>query len=205
MSKNLIKVLAVSIITFGFTTAIFADGEKPIASPTSTNNNNYVYLALQGGIDSQHFSGVFDNFNITSTNGFAARASLGYGFNKIFAVEAGYAHFFNEPSFTYYNNSYTAGEYQTQVIDAFLKLNGPITDDFNLYLKVGADYMFNRGSDLIKGNIESIGPAFGVGASYNFTPNWVGDVSWTRYANMSNNSQPNIDFVGLGITYKFNL
>lgn len=225
MFNNLNKVVIVSIVSFGFASSVFASGEIPIATP-ATINTNYVYVALQGGFDWQHFSesdysnywNSFYNTNVSNKGGFGSRASVGYGFNQIFSVEAGYTYLFNKPSFNISGNGYELGSYhtQTQIIDAFLKLKGPIAKDFDLYAKVGADYMFNNtpggfrvsGHDWFDDDASKIGPAFGLGAAYNFTPNWSADVSWTRYINGfgdNHNNQPNIDFVALGLAYKFNL
>lgn len=221
MFKNLNKVLAISVLAFGFSSAILASGEMPVAMPAAEASSNYVYIALQGGYALQYFKDYYNNDDIWSPwgtdnglgasdeGGFGARASLGYGFNQNFAVEVGYSYLFNKPNISVLDVE--VADVKTQIIDAFFKVKAQAADNFDLYAKVGADYMMNNWSDKLDldwgGDVHEFGPAFGVGAAYNFTPNWTVDLSWTRYIGqikINSDWQPNIDFFALGIMYKFN-
>lgn len=232
MSKNLNKVLAVSVLALGFASAVFASGEMPVATamPAAEVSNNYVYIALQGGYALQYFKDYYNNDDAWSPwrpelgesastsdeGGFGARVSLGYGFNQYFAVEAGYSYLFNKPELNAGGDGFPIpgieiAEVKTQIIDAFFKVKAPVADNFDLYAKVGADYMMNDYDEEnfsgVHGDVKEFGPAFGVGAAYNFTPNWTVDLSWTRYIGqikINSDWQPNIDFFALGIMYKFN-
>lgn len=233
MSKNYNKVLAVSILAISFSSAVLANGSVPAVTTTADANSNYVYVSLQGGYAWQHLKDYFntdegglfynktaDNFAVTSSaskeGGIGGRAALGYGFNQNFAVEAGYSYLFNKPTATVSYQPLVAGingydvesKLKTQIIDAFFKVQAPVADDFSLYAKVGADYMLNQWkSDEANNHVNKFGPAFGVGAAYNITQNWVADLSWTRYIGqikINKDWQPNVDFLGLGIAYKFN-
>jgi opacity protein-like surface antigen len=222
MSNNLKKVLAVSVLALGFSSAILASGEMPVAMPAAEASNNYVFIALQGGYALQYFKNYYnsdDSFSpfvpaslvgTSDEGGFGARASLGYGFNQNFSVEVGYSYLFNKPEINVLNTE--VADIKTQIVDAFFKVQAQAADNFDLYAKVGADYMMNdwenaNGAIGWDGNVNEFGPAFGVGAAYNFTPNWTVDVSWTRYIGqikINKDWQPNIDFFALGLMYKFN-
>lgn len=184
MSKKIFTVFTASVLSCSFAQFAFANNQ-----PT-TESNNGVYLALQGAYSLQSNSGsLYYGTSSQNTSGFGARASIGYDINKYFSIEGGYAHLFN------------SNHYSNEILDTFLKIRAPIKDNFNIYMKVGADYMFNFKS--FSGG--DFGPAFGVGATYDFTPNWAADVSWTRYTTQDHSLQPNTDFIGVGLKYKFNL
>lgn len=228
MSNNFRKVLAVSVLALGFSSAILASGEMPVAMPAAEVSNNYVFIALQGGYAWQHIGDLYDssNFNdasnaffgfpitdvdVTSSDegGFGARASIGYGFNQNFSIELGYSYLFNKPEVS--AAGFELMETKTSIVDAFFKVKAQAAENFDLYAKVGADYMMNNWDEEnnsgLNGDVKEFGPAFGVGAAYNFTPNWTVDLSWTRYIGeikVNSDWQPNIDFFALGLMYKFN-
>lgn len=219
MSNTFRKVLAVNVLALGFSSAILASGQMPVAPATQTNSN-YVFVALQGGFDWQHWNNYFNhdgafspavsiltNAEVSKQGGFGGRASVGYGFNQFFSVEGGYSYLFTKPVVSLtnpLNGEVATLDIKTQIIDAFARIQAPVADNFSLYTKVGADYMINSAEGC---STKKFGPAFGVGAAYNFTPNWMLDASWTRYIGqikVNDSWQPNIDFFALGLTYKFN-
>lgn len=155
------------------------------------------------------WSNIHDSDNPFNTEnggtGLGAGAQFGYQFNPYIAAEAGYLYFSNakQSGNVFGPWSYT---YKEQAVDLVAKGTLPLNQYISLYGKAGAAYVDASGET--SGNIfawsdsaHPIRPVYGLGVSYNITPNVSADLGWTRVQN--NNTIPNADIATLGLTYHF--
>lgn len=232
-------VLSISSASFASGTMYTTPVPVAVPTGCDTTSDSYFYLGIQGGvavsgwnaINGQLISSeirpllppviVNTTWNTKNINSIAGRAFLGYSFNKYFAAEFGYLYVgkqsdidvniasvdFNGKTINVFNQE--LGKVRTQAFDLVGKLKAPITDNFDLYAKLGAGYLMMKGQNnfsFYKANKADL--VFGAGASYDFNENWAMDLSWTRYNSgntkvMSGSWQPNVDFYALGVTFKF--
>lgn len=205
------KLLVVSAIAaLGLTSVAFAGGlpeEMPAAPAAIASSDIGIYLGLQGGWERTNYKDLDTisnmlaqaNVDIAKDNGAVGRAFLGYDINRYFAVEAGYSYFFNKVTFNNEDNI------KTQAADLYFKGKLPVVDNFDLYAKLGAGWLFAKGDDV---NRDNINVAFGAGADYYITPNVIANVEWTRIAGYSKFGKdyiPNTDAFMVGLRYKFDL
>jgi len=214
--KKLLVVSAVAAL--GFTSAALAGGlpeEMPMA-PVAMCSDAGVYLGIQGGWGMTNWKNVdTGNYEVKKDNGFVGRAFLGYDINRYFALEAGYTYFFNKTEID--NAGTTQAKMKSQAVDVFGKIKAPVVDNFDLYAKLGANYLMTKVSDVAAGtNIEavnekSINVAFGAGADYYITPNVIANVEWLRFngnakvRGVADKYQPYTDAFMIGLRYKFDL
>ncbi len=177
------------------------------------------YVGGDLGLSNVHQS---DNPFTSDNNGtgLGAGAQFGYQFNPYVAAEAGYIYFHNvnhnygNTGFGTFNDSY-----KEQAGDLVVKGTLPLNQYFSLYGKAGAAYVdsqyeaysnfpvITQGGHIANANINysasttPIRPVYGVGVSYNITPNVSADLGWTRV--QKNNTIPNADITTLGLTYHF--
>lgn len=150
-----------------------------------------------------------------SSTQFGTRLFLGYKNNQYIGSEYGFNYF----STVRYNTKDSTGSASvtcsgTNVrvydFDVTLKANVPLKN-FEVFGRAGvaATYQNTAGAFDINPN-SSCGqsknqfkfvPTFSVGAGYDLSQNWVGDISWTRVAVSGKLSY--MDFYGLGISYHF--
>lgn len=157
-----------------------------------------------------------DPFNTEDNGtGLGGGAQLGYQFNPYIAVEAGYLYFHNVDE----NFGGVNATYKEQAGDLVAKGTLPLNQYFTVYGKAGAAYVdasaeastgvaiVTPNGNVVTGtfsNSEStnpIRPVYGVGVSYNMTPNVSADLGWTRIQH--NSTIPNADITTLGLTYHF--
>lgn len=140
-------------------------------------------------------------------NGIAGRVSGGYQFNENWAAELGYSRFSNTdfnkiggiPGF----NATVKNEYAVDLVGKGIL---PLGNCFNLYGKLGAAYLSAEGTTNFGGSSNTehkVYPTFGVGVSYDITPNVPVDLSWNRIQKVGSNDLPSTDLVALGIAYNF--
>lgn len=170
---------------------------------------------------------VATSSNSVDDDGFAGRVYAGYDFNHYFGLEAGYIYLpqakTNGSTVVTANGVVVASSsFSTTIdnyaVDLLAKLMVPVVNGFGLYAKAGGAYFHSSGdfSTPEFGGSDStshIGPAFGVGASYEIIPNLALDLSWMRYSGdgevitsnggVNSDYQPNPDVVLLGLSYKF--
>jgi OmpA-OmpF porin, OOP family len=145
------------------------------------------------------------------TNGLAGRAFLGYQFNDYWATEFGYSRFNNSdvrnayvfiPTTTGLINLRAADQnIREYAVDAVAKGIWPLCNCFGLYGKFGAAYI--NASGKYNNNANHINPTFGLGLSYDVTPNVPIDVSWNRIQKVGSSQIPSTDLVTLGVGYHF--
>jgi OOP family OmpA-OmpF porin len=210
------KLLVVSAIAaLGLTSVAFAGGipeVMPEAPAAVASSDTGIYIGLNGGFGMTNWKNVGDDVgNVSSDNGFVGRAFLGYNINRYFAIEAGYSYFFNKVS-TDTNTALGIDKIKTQAVDTYFKGNLPVVDNFDLYAKLGAGWLFTQhnpcANNWTGGNSNNINVAFGAGADYYITPNVIANIEWTRIAGnakVGTNYIPNTDAFMLGLRYKFDL
>lgn len=213
---------AVAVAALSLTTVSFAGGYTNCYGDQCGNNKYYTaapvpvataayypvsgqgfVIGVQGGYADTHWSNL-DVFDPTlSGTGFAARGYLGYDFSKYFGLETGYT--FLPKADDDFGNSI-----HNYAIDLVGKLSVPVVDGFSVHAKAGGSYLHASIDNNIAGaddNASHFGPAYGVGASYDLTPNFALGVDWMRYSGNgkigSSDYLPQQDAVFLGLSYKF--
>ncbi len=216
MFKKPVVTVGFGLAAFCLATAAMANGnyysytEAPVPlatpSPYAYDDAGFV-IGIGGGYADTHWDNIeFTPVNSISSNGFAGQAFLGYDFNKFFGLQAGYVYLPKaKDSF--------GSQVSNYAIDLLAKLNVPVTSGFSIHALAGGSY-FHSNVDFLFGSFFNndssrghIGPAFGVGASYEFIPNLAIGVDWMRYSGQGkiNDSdyQPSPDAVFLNLSYKF--
>lgn len=222
------KFLVVSAIAaLGFSSVAFAGGlpeEMPAAPAASVSSDTGVYFGLSGGFGMTNWNNIdgmstavwyptnsSNTISVGKDNGFVGRAFLGYDITRYIALELGYTYFFNKPTFTVKGQS--ANVKRTHDIDLMAKIKAPIVDNFDLYGKIGANYLMTSYDSNLSGagwsNDNNFNVAFGAGADYYITPNIIANVEWLRFNGkakiMDNGYQPQTDAFLIGLRYKFDL
>ena len=97
-------------------------------------------------------------------------------------------------------------------IDLVGKIKAKVVDNFGLYAKAGGVYL---NSELKRKNMgpaakiggDAFNVTYGVGLFYEFTPNIVADLSWTRYHGDADWNKkdyiPFMDLFAVSLYYKF--
>jgi opacity protein-like surface antigen len=138
-------------------------------------------------------------------NGVIGRGFIGYDINRYFALESGFSYFINKPYFDS-KQGRCSDNISTTAVDIEGKGKLPIVRYFDLYAKLGANYLMSRSS--IRNNVGNFKVAFGVGADYRITANIIANIEWLRFTgNLAEEDvdyQPNTDAFLLGLRYNFN-
>ena len=211
-------VVLLSLITTGFAGGI--PEKMPYAPMVTEASDAGIYLGLNAGggftnwkdCDGNDF-GDPDGGSVKSVggdNGLVGRAFLGYDINKYFATEVGYSYFFNKPNVAMTDRSgksavVSSGDIKTQAFDLYGKGKLPVFDTVDLYTKVGIGYLMSNQGEWGKFNNTNL--AFGIGADYKFTRNFIINIEWSRiagYSSMNNKYIPNTYAAMAGLRYKFN-
>lgn len=217
--KKLLVVSAVAVL--GLSSA-FAGGlpeEMPVAPVAAVSNDTGVYLGLQGGFGMTHWKNLENTMegklkSVHKDNGIVSRVFAGYDINRYFAIESGYSYFFNKVNFDAVNKAgkvVKTGDTKTMAFDLMGKGKLPVVDSFDLYAKLGVNYLMtrtNKTDDKASKNTNNFNLAYGVGADYSITPNIIANVEWLRLngnAKLNDKYQPNVDAFLIGLRYKFDL
>ena len=225
------KLLAVSAIAaLGFGTLAQAGGfpdEMTMAAPMAYGSSDQgIYVGLSGGYGMTNWKQEDVIHKSSNHDGFVGRLFLGYDLNQYFAIEAGYTYFFNRPTFKIIaTNVQTNKIKRIHVIDLVGKIKAPLTDEVNLYAKLGANYLmttFDRADGTSqtypsgnKSNHYALNITYGAGLDYAITPNIYANIEWMRFNGRSTNVavttgvfdkyQPYHDIFMIGIRYKFDI
>lgn len=166
-----------------------------------------LYLGIQGGKSYLHYSGpdYLLSTNSIDDHKFAGRAFVGYHFTEFLATEIGYG-YYGAPKIKY-NATGEEQSFSQQGADIFAKVVAPLDYGINFFGKLGASFLYrsavkNRDGHFVeKIANRKIAPAVGLGVGYAFNMNWVADLSWMR--TFSNGTLPKMDFLAVGIVYRF--
>ncbi len=138
------------------------------------------------------------------SSAFAFKLFGGYQFNPYVGIEADYIYFGKATA----DLGFASGNVKTQGVAAFLTGTLPL-DQFELFGKVGGSYLktkVNASVPLLGSASDSEGGfefAWGVGAGYNFTPNWGVRAEWEQYKAKFGGEGQTIDLWSLGVRYRF--
>jgi opacity protein-like surface antigen len=210
--KKTVLTAGVTVAALGMSAAAFASTSAAATSgsfgPFFGGSNSGFVVGVQGGYADQHWDNFFAPTGAGASNvkdtGFAARGFVGYDVNKYFGIEAGYTYL---PKTTLNGIDSSAFDIKSYAVDVLAKLSVPVTNVFSVYAKAGGAYL-NTKTELLGHSATNthIGPAFGVGASYEVVPNLAIDVSWMRFSGQGHildGYQASPDMVLLGVSYKF--
>ncbi len=204
LKKNLLAKLAVSAIA---ACAISTVANAAVSGPYvggqvgwgNTNINNNDIFGNNSGISSS-----IDN------TGVAGRIFAGYQFNPNWAAELGYTRFSDTDinDITAYGVPVGNGSLREQAFDLVGKGILPLQNNFNLYGKLGAAYLqgdmsFNGSGVSTTGDENKVYPTYGVGISYDVTPNVPVDLSWNRIQKVGDSDLQSTDLIAVGIAYNF--
>lgn len=197
---NIRKSLFVGVVALGLSPLALANGNGYMPAQQADGWSPGLYLGLQLGYGMTGWDTATGDF-VDNADAFAGRFNVGYDFHKNFAIEAGYAQFFNSPqefAVDAYGNTYA--------IDLMAKIKANVVDNFGLYAKVGVAYVQTLDGDIYD-SISNFNVAYGAGAYYDINKNLSVDLSWQRYNGnpdiTDTDYQPYADLFALGIQYKF--
>lgn len=192
-------------------TSILAGAVALSISATASAAANGAYVGGQIGLANTNY-----NHTTMDNSGLAGRIFGGYQFNQYFATELGYTQFSHADYKTvHFLGNTLKGHIAENAVDLVGKGILPLQDGFSLYGKAGAAYLTGeqvltaRGPDVLNGYAKHdvtehrILPTFGVGVSYDITPNVPVDISWTRIQKVGNTDLQSTDFFGVGVSYHF--
>lgn len=177
-----------------------------------------LYLGAQGGQTNTHNqtlevqTGTTPAYVSTTpeNTGYGGRVYGGVGINEYAAVEFGFTHY--APSTYKPSISTLCGDPQIRenAVDLVGKGSLPF-DNFAVFAKAGVAYLMTSSSgSLTSQTISACGgsssnnsarPTYGFGASYDLTPSWVADVSYSRVS--GGGGVESADLIALGISYHF--
>lgn len=209
-----------AVVLLGLVSTGFAGGlpEKIPNAPIAIEESDagiYLGLNVGGGFtnwkDSDgspfDFSGDTRAIRVRGDNGLVGRAFVGYDINKYFAVEGGYSYFFNKANVSMsIDKALDSGDIKTQALDLYGKGKLPVFDKFDLYTKIGIGYLISNESNWGRHNNTNL--AFGIGADYYLTTNFIANIEWSRiagYSTMNNNYIPNTYAAMAGLRYRFDM
>jgi OmpA-OmpF porin, OOP family len=213
------KTLLVSACALGLSSVAFAGGlpeEMPPAPCATAAVDSGIYIGVEGGFEMTNWKNIQnDVISVSKDNNVGARGFLGYDINKYFAIEAGFTQLgFTRTEIGFAGTPYYLGKILTEAVDLELKIKAPVTDEFYLYGKVGADFMWSNVSGanippFNMSNVNNLNVLYGAGADYLITPNVVANIEWMRYngyAKITSDSyQPYADAFMIGIRYRFDM
>jgi len=227
--KKLLVLAAAGIASVGATAFAGGPDQMPAAPVFQPNiyvegnvgyvQSNWSVFSGFNGLGSPFNEGTGSNFNGGFTFGFA----LGYNFIKHFSAELGW-------DWIPQANGSTTVDPSTNVVGLNVeswviylagKLDIPVSDNFDLFGKLGVAYRsLTWGGDGATGLVNGTStpnptsdtgywsPFFGAGGQYAFTDNFYGIVQWKHVmANVTNNNPstaaPSANFYTAGIGYRF--
>ena len=227
MIKKLTIALS-SAALLGLAVSAYADDAATTADygpQATTANNSGFYVGGQVGRDwmrakSQTASGLTAKKG-SHTGGFAGRLDAGYDFNQYLSAEMGYTYLGSYD--TQISPLPATFKRSLYAFDAMGKVTYPFADKLFVFVGAGAAYVH---SDYTSGTMfgvnytgenglkhGAIRPKAELGVGYNLTDNVALDLSYSRIfgvgSPMTNDLQlnkkylPNIDMLGVGLTYKF--
>lgn len=204
------RIIQTGLIIAGLVVASagFADQGVSDFGPTPEMSAQGAYLGVDIGAANVKYADILTS----GTSGWsfgnwsaAFGGNLGYQFNTYMAIELGGAYML--PS--------KKGNLHIKPWYAFLaaKIMVPLYRDAVLFAKAGVNYVYQSttGADAAVGSIKSKasnwGPMFAVGAAYNFTDNWAGNITYTRLSGKFTKGYdlPSFNVVTGGFSYKFTI
>lgn len=187
-----------------------------LTASAESPNYNWVRSPYLGGMLGASFTNYSaGNLGLNSVgsignSGVAGRIFFGYDFTPGFGVELGYDQIADTELTTLNNLQGVNGEIREYAIDALLKGMLPIANSgVNLTGRLGfavvdANSSVSGPAATIELPEEStVQPAFGVGVSYNITPQLPIELSWLHFQQTNDSWIQSTDLVGIGLSYRF--
>src|SRR3990167_706565 len=206
--NNKIKIFSGLAIGFSMTTAVYATvvGFYMGAQGGQSNLHN-IQRPMEVGTTTGSTMSI-ENVSPTNT-GAAGRFFAGYTMNSYAALEGGFTHY--APS-TYTPSAANATPPSTTIRENGFDAVGKAMYSFanlGVFLKAGAAFIQSSlggsfsaaASSGNTGTTIYIRPTAAAGISYDITPNWVVDLSYSTVFASGDFQQ--IDFIALGISYHF--
>jgi OOP family OmpA-OmpF porin len=163
------------------------------------------YVGGQLGWANTHLDDNIPSGITVDDTGLAGRLFTGYQFNQNFAAELGYTHF--SKSDVKVTGFGKIGDIKEYAVDLVAKGIMPLNNGISLYGKLGPAWLKGDASNSLDGTSSDeskVYPTFGVGVSYDLTPNVPVDLSWNRIQRVGGSDNiPSTDLFSLGIAYNF--
>jgi len=198
------RLLSRSLLATAAALAAFGAQAQTYGSSASTGNsfipgmtNGYVGLNL--GRSKYDLDGGTGGYNFDD-KGTAGSIYTGAMFNPNFGLELGYL---NTGSV-----DRAGGSTRAQGLNLSLVGKAPLGDRFGVYGKLGTTYGWTRTSAAADSGINSgkdhgFGLSYGIGASYQFTPQWAGVVEWNSNDFHFTSGRDSVRAVTVGLQYHY--
>lgn len=100
------------------------------------------------------------------------------------------------------------GETKAQGLNLSLVGRAPLTEQFDLFAKLGTTYGRTRTSGVIgtgvqTGKEDGFGLSYGLGARWAFTPQWAAVVEWENHKFKFSDANANVKLTTVGLQYRF--
>lgn len=187
--------------------AVALAGFATVAQAAPKDNTWYTGAKL--GWSQYHDTGFIPNNGPTHENQLGAGAFGGYQVNPYVGFEMGYDWLGRMP----YKGDNINGAYKAQGVQLTAKLGYPITDDLDVYTRLGgmvwrADTKANvPGGASFKDHDTGVSPVFAGGVEYAITPEIATrlEYQWTNNIGDANTigTRPDNGLLSLGVSYRF--
>ncbi|UJF17308.1 outer membrane beta-barrel protein [Vibrio sp. SS-MA-C1-2] len=177
--------------------------------PAAASNDFNWYSGLRVG--GTHFSNACELGNEScDKDDIGGGLYLGYNFTDYFALETGYT-YLGEAELSPHSDKYgnPSVDYKAQTIDLVGKFSTDLTSSLDLFAKAGAAFSHVETSNSNWNESESdwdLGPTFGAGLEYYFTPNFSSRLEYQMYPNVGNDDkvgESDVHFYGISFAYNF--
>ncbi|GAA0477457.1 MULTISPECIES: porin OmpA [Tatumella] len=191
--------------------AVALAGFATVAQAAPKDNTWYTGGKL--GWSQYHDTGFYGN-NYEQNDGpthksqLGAGAFVGYQANQYLGFEAGYDWLGRMP----HKGTNVNGAFKAQGVQLAAKLSYPITDDLDVYTRLGgmvwrADSSENKNGAHLKDNDTGVSPLAAVGVEYALTKNWATrlDYQWVNHIGDAGTvgTRPDNTMLSVGVSYRF--
>ncbi|MDF7657563.1 porin OmpA [Erwiniaceae bacterium L1_54_6] len=153
-------------------------------------------------------NGYVNNDGPTHQDQLGAGAFLGYQANPYLGFELGYDWLGRMP----YKGNNINGAFKAQGVQLAAKLSYPITDDLDIYTRLGgmvwrADSTQNNNGVRISDHDTGVSPLAAVGVEYALTQNWAARLDYQWVNNIGDagtvGARPDNSMLSVGVSYRF--
>jgi len=191
--------------------AVALAGFATVAQAAPKDNTWYTGAKL--GWSQYHDTGYYGN-GYENNNGpthesqLGAGAFLGYQANPYLGFELGYDWLGRMPN----KGTVTNGAFKAQGVQLAAKLSYPITEDFDVYTRLGgmvwrADSTQNNNGVRISDHDTGVSPLAAVGVEYALTKNWATRLDYQWVNNIGDagtvGARPDNSMLSVGVSYRF--
>jgi len=133
-------------------------------------------------------------------SGSAAKLYAGGYFNPNFGLELGYLNFGHADRL--------GGSTKAQGLNLSLLARAPLTEQFDVFGKVGATYSHTRTGGysnlgVATGSDNGLGLSYGLGVRWAFNPQWAAVLEWERHKLHFADGKSNVNMTTLGVQYRY--